>query len=148
MRRKSGERPSEGRESRGLSRREFARRATVAAAGIAAAPLEVFGRAVKHGTGAAAQQPPSPGDKLSAAGLAEAEAKTEYALAVYGARLTDEQKTDLRRLIKEGVEPLVELRKYALANGIQPATVLRLYPEPGIEPQPKTPPVNSGRQRP
>jgi len=119
-----------GRGSRGISRREFARRAAVAAAGISAAPLGVFTGAV--GSPAPAQQPPA--EKLSAAGQAEAAAKTQYLLATYGARLTDAQQKDLRRLIKEGVAPLEELRKYALSNGIQPATVLRLYPEP----QPKS----------
>jgi len=117
-----------GRGSRGISRREFARRAAVAAAGISAAPLGVFA----GGSPAPAQQPPA--EKLSAAEQAEAEAKTQYLLAKYGARLTDAQQKDLRRLIKEGVAPLEELRKYALSNGIQPATVLRLYPEP----QPKS----------
>lgn len=132
MKRKADEKQREGRENRGISRREFARRAAVAAAGISAAPLGVFaGTGAGAGTSASshpAQQPPA--EKLSAAGLAEADAKTEFALAAYGARLTDAQKTDLRRLIKEGLEPLVELRKYPLANSVQPATALRLYPEP------------------
>jgi hypothetical protein len=98
----------------------------VAAAGISAAPLGVLAGA--GGSRAPAQQPPAEG--LSAAGQAEAEAKTQYLLATYGARLSDAQQKDLRRLIKEGVAPLEELRKYALTNGVQPATVLRLYPEP------------------
>ncbi len=126
MRRKAKEEQNHDRNSRGISRREFARRAAVAAAGISAAPLGVFAGA--GASGAPAQQPPA--EKLSAAGQAEAEAKTQYLLATYGARLNDAQQKDLRRLIKEGIVPLEELRKYALTNGVQPATVLRLYPEP------------------
>jgi len=126
-----------GRDSRGISRREFARRAAVAAAGISAAPLGVFA----GGSPAPAQQPVA--KKLSATGQAEAEAKTQYLLATYGARFNDAQKTDLRRLIKEGVAPLEELRKYALTNGVQPATVLRLYPEP--QPKSKMPAKPSTR---
>jgi hypothetical protein len=134
MKRKPSDKVNGERELRGLSRREFARRAAgaaVAAAGISAAPLAAFGN-----SDAPAQQSPAPTEKLSAAGLAEVQAKADFALATYGARLTDAQKTDLRRLIKESVEPLVELRKYALANGVQPATVLRLFPEPHMNPKP------------
>lgn len=133
MKREGEQKRKESREAGGISRRDFARRAAgaaaIAAAGISAAPLSVF--AGSGSSGAPAQQPPA--EKLSAAGLAEAEAKTQNAFAAYGARLSDAQKSDLRRLIKEGVEPLVELRKYALANSIQPATVLRIYPEPKVK---------------
>jgi hypothetical protein len=144
MPRKTGEKQTDKRELRGLSRREFARRAAgaaVAAAGISAAPLAAFGSAA-----APAQQSPSPAEKLSAAGLEEVGAKTDYALTTYGSRLSDAQKTDLRRLIKESVEPLVELRKYALANGVQPATVLRLYPEPQSKSHANSRPLKKGGQ--
>jgi len=147
MKRKPGEERKDGRESRGISRREFGRRAAgaaVAAAGISAAPLAAFGGAGTSGAGAPAQQSPAPAEKLSAAGLAEAEAKTQFAFATYGARLSDAQKTDLQRLIKEGVEPLVELRHFAVANGVQPATVLRLYPEPQSKSHLSSRPVKKG----
>jgi hypothetical protein len=114
----------------------------VAAAGISAAPLGVFAGA--RGSRAPAQQPPA--EKLSAAGQAEAEAKTQYLLATYGARLNDAQQKDLRRLIKEGIAPLEELRKYALTNGVQPATVLRLYPEPQSKPRMTAKPGTQGGQ--
>lgn len=142
MRRKTKEERNHDRDSRGISRREFARRAAVAAAGLSAAPLGVFAGA--GGSGAPAQQPPA--EKLTAAGLAEAEAKTQYLLATYGARLNDAQQKDLRRLIKEGVAPLEELRKFALTNGVQPATVLRLYPEPKSRSQMTAEPGTKGRQ--
>ncbi len=142
MKRKAKEVRNHGRDSPGISRREFARRAAVAAAGISAAPLGMF--AGTGGSHAPAQQPPA--EKLSAAGLAEAEAKTQYLLAAYGARLNDAQQKDLRRLIKEGVAPLEELRKYALANGVQPATVLRLYPEPRAKSTVPAKPGARGRQ--
>ncbi|MGO9641453.1 MAG: hypothetical protein ACLP1Y_09145 [Candidatus Acidiferrales bacterium] len=126
MKREDEEKREQRQEPRGISRREFARRAAVAAAGISAAPMGVFAQAIAPSS--PAQQPST--ERLSAAGQMEADAKTRYALATYGSRLNEAQKTDLGRLIKEGIEPLEELRKYSLKNGVQPATVLRLYPEP------------------
>jgi hypothetical protein len=126
LKREGEEKRKQRQEPRGISRREFARCAAVAAAGISAAPMGVFAQALAPS--APAQQPAA--EKLSAAGQLEADAKTRYALATYGSRLNEAQKKDLGRLIKEAVEPLEELRKYALKNGVQPATVLRLYPEP------------------
>jgi len=123
-------------ESGGLSRREFARGATVAAAAMAAIPgtagavLTGTGLATAHDghasgwkdVAASADEKP----KLSAEGQAEVDAKIAEILRRYGDRLSDAQKKDIRRLVREGQEPLETLRKYPLANNDEPATVLHL----------------------
>jgi len=115
-------------EPSGISRREFARRAAAVAAGISVAP----GNALAGGRSSAPSDQQPPAESLSPSGQMEADAKTQFALATYGSRLNDDQKKDLTRLIRESIKPLEELRQYALTNGVQPATVLRLYPEPGL----------------
>ena len=123
-------------ESDGLSRREFARGATVAAAAIAAIPgtagAVLAGAALTsahdghtsggtHGSASTDEKP-----KLSAEAQAEVEAKIAEILRRYGERLSDAQRTDIRRLVREAQEPLETLRRYKLANSDEPATVLHL----------------------
>jgi hypothetical protein len=121
----------ENRESphTGLSRREFARRAALAAAGIAAAPgSSMAGPPPEaHSQPSPAQQTPSDA-ALSPAAEAEVESKIQFILQKYGSRLNETQKTDIRRLVKEGQKPLEKLRAYALENSDAPALVLRLEP--------------------
>ena len=121
-----------------LTRREFARSAAAAAAAIAALPASPLYCA----TGAAAEidppqstpsaaAPPLPQDtpsqhpKLSAEALAEAEAKTTEILRRYGAKLTDEQKAEVRRLVQLAQAPIETLRRFPLENSDEPATILR-----------------------
>ena len=124
-------RPSATREGvhSGLSRREFARRAALAAAGIAAAPgASMSGPPPEaHSEPSAPQQAPSDA-ALSPAAEAEVESKIQFILQKYGSRLNETQKTDIRRLVKEGQKPLEKLRAYALENSDAPALVLRLEP--------------------
>ena len=61
------------------------------------------------------------------------DSKLDIIFKKYGSRLTEAQKTDLRRLASEGQKPLEAIRAYPIENSNQPATVLRLYPEPGVE---------------
>jgi hypothetical protein len=65
---------------------------------------------------------------LSPAAEAEVESKIQFILQKYGSRLNETQKTDIRRLVKEGQKPLEKLRAYALENSDAPALVLRLEP--------------------
>ena len=112
-----------------LSRREFARGATLAAAAIAATPGGALGAAT-----ALSPAPPAPfaqengaeKPKLSPEALAEAEAKTAEIFRRYGAKLTDEQKADVRRLVREAQVQLEALRAFPLDNSDEPATILRL----------------------
>jgi hypothetical protein len=128
------QRPSATREGArsGLSRREFARRAALAAAGIAAGPSSAMG-----GSSNEPQSPPGPAQQapsdaaLSPAAEAEVESKIQFILQKYGSRLNETQKTDIRRLVKEGQKPLEKLRAYALENSDAPELVLRLGPAAG-----------------
>ena len=133
-----------------LSRREFARSATLAAAAMAAMPSTagavLAGAATSPATpggvpaeGAAAaafdhgarlqaveQESKEQKPKLSAEAQAEVEAKIANILRRHGDRLSDAQKTDIRRLVREAQEPLETLRRYPLSNSDEPATILHL----------------------
>jgi len=115
-----------------VSRREFARRATLAAAAIAANPTSVFGVSVAHGAAPAParQEPAGDKPKLSAEALAEAEARSAEILRRYGAKLSDEQKADIRRLAREAQVQLEALRAFPLENSDEPAMVLHLVQAP------------------
>ena len=126
-------------EPGGLSRREFARGATVAAAAIAAIPGSILGAAALVAPATAVtggrtrgsaptmpQQPGAAGPKLSAEAEAEVGAKVSEILRRYGDRLDEAQKADIRRLMREGQEPLEALRAFPLANSDEPATILHL----------------------
>jgi hypothetical protein len=80
-----------------------------------------------HSQPSPAQQTPSDA-ALSPAAEAEVESKIQFILQKYGSRLNETQKTDIRRLVKEGQKPLEKLRAYALENSDAPALVLRLEP--------------------
>ena len=120
-----------GKSSSSISRREFARRAAIVSAvidGSRRCPGCAFADAVPPPT----QTPDSP--SLSAEGQAEAEARYQAILAVYGSRFSETQKADLRRLCLRAQEPLDRLRAYPIANGDGPA----LYLKPLVEREKKT----------
>lgn len=123
-----GRKPSARGPERGLSRREFARGATVAAAAMAALPSGVLGAAALATPRGARLPQESPGEKpkLSAQALAEVEAKVAEIFRRYGDRLNEEQKADIRRLVREAQPPLEKLRAYLLENSDEPATILHL----------------------
>ncbi len=128
----------------GLSRREFARGATVAAAAMAALPSSVLGAAAlatPHGARLPLPPQQSPGEKpkLSAEALAEIEAKVGEIFRRYGERLSEEQKADIRRLVKEAQAPLESLRAYPLENSDEPATILHLAGSAGAARRPRAP---------
>jgi hypothetical protein len=110
----------------GLSRREFARCITLASAGAAILPGNL-----RAGVGTPRSTPlfQETEQKLSPAAQAEVAAKVDSILRKYGSRLSDEQKTEIRRLVREGHAPLEKLRAFPLKNSSQPATALRLYPD-------------------
>lgn len=110
-----------------ISRREFARRAAMVSAAASLAPANLLG-----------SQPPSPpplpqqspgGPKLSPESQMEVDSRIQSILAQYGNRLSEAQKSDIRRLAAEAQPPLDRLRAYAVENGDGPA----LYLKPLIE---------------
>lgn len=112
-----------------ISRREFARRAALvsAASMVPASALPVQ---------ASTPEPPlkQSADKadihsLSSESQAEAEARYQAILGVYGSRFSETQRADLRRLCLLAQEPLDHLRAYAVENGDGPA----LYLKPLVE---------------
>ncbi|MGC1484780.1 MAG: hypothetical protein WA789_13375 [Candidatus Acidiferrum sp.] len=79
--------------------------------------------------GQPAPQQPSDTPSLSPESQAEAEARYQAILVVYGSRLADAQKLDLRRLSFTAQPPLDRLRAYEIENGDGPA----LYLKPLVE---------------
>jgi len=98
-----------------ISRRDFSRSAAIAAATATALPRTVL---------AAAETP-----KSAPADQAEIDSKIEAIFQRSGDRLSEEQKTDIRRLVREGQKPLDAMRKFPLGNADQPGNVLKLYPD-------------------
>ena len=138
----------------GVTRREFARQAAAAAA-IAALPgnialhekraaaLAGAPEASLHPVPTLPQETAGSQPKLSAEALAEAEARSAEILRRYGAKLTEEQKADVRRLAREAQVPLEALRRFPLENKDEPATVLRV-----VSTRPVTAPVAAGARKP
>jgi hypothetical protein len=129
-----------------ISRREFARRAVVASAVATIVPAAVTAAAMPATSlggssatqdtappappAAVAQQNPVPGaPKLSVEGQSEADARFQTILVMYGARFSDEQKNDLRRLCAVVQPSLDHIRAYKVENGDGTA----LYLKPGFE---------------
>jgi hypothetical protein len=76
--------------------------------------------------------------KLTPESQAEADARLQAILAVYGARFSEEQKTDLRRLCILAQGPLDRLRTYPVENADGPGVYLKPLFE--REKKPKTVP--------
>jgi hypothetical protein len=64
--------------------------------------------------------------KLSPAAQAEVEAKVAAIFRKYGSHLSEEQKTDIRRVMAETQDGLEKMRTFPLDNNDQPATVLHI----------------------
>lgn len=115
-----------------LDRRRFALGAAAAAAAAVIHPGEVLVQA---------QQPAPPGSlqkrmekalaQLSPSARSEVEAKVSNLFRKYGSRLSDEQKTDIHRILAETQGGLEKMRAFALDNGDQPATVFLPYRKEG-----------------
>ena len=116
---------------RPISRREFARRAAAASA-VAILPSNALTAGMLSAPSPAQQQPAPP--KLSPEGQAEVNARFQSILSQYGGRLSEEQKSDVRRLCGLAQPPLDNLRKYAAENGDEPA----LYLKPLLEHEKKS----------
>jgi len=157
----AGEPRAEDRPRAGISRREFARRAALASApaivvpAMAAwspappsavsplpqAPAAVASAQTATASAANAQDPNLP--KLSAEGQAEVDARIQSILGQYGSRLSEEQKTDIRRLSVLAQPPLDRLRAYHLENA--DGSALYLKPLVEREKKPVAPPAANAK---
>ena len=110
-----------------ISRREFARRAAFVSAAASLSPAELLTRdSAVASTPAPAMQTPTPsGPKLSPESQAEMESRLQAVFVKYGSRLSDAQKSDLRRIAAEGQAALDRLRAYPTENGDGPALYLK-----------------------
>ena len=118
-----------------ISRREFARRAVFASAAASFSTSNLLSTE-RVSTPAQAQQPVKT-PNLSPEGQAEVESRIQAIFAQYGSRLSDTQKTDIRRLATEAQPPLERLRAFATDNGDGAA----LYLKPLMEREKKPSPI-------
>lgn len=137
-----------GKKRSGISRREFTRRAAIvtAASLVPAEALASNSAAAVAASNSAIPEAPSqqtPGAPvLSPESQAEAEARYQTIVNLYGSRFSEAQKADLRRLCFAAQPPLDRLRSFALENGDAPS----LYLKPLVEREVKhTMPWNAGK---
>ena len=108
-----------------ISRREFTRRAAFVSAAVSLSPAELLTR---ESASSVAQPPqtPAPGvPKLSPESQAEMESRIQAVFTKYGSRLSDAQKSDLRRIAAEGQAALDRLRSFPTDNSDGPALYLK-----------------------
>lgn len=90
-----------------VSRRAFA--LSLAVAGVATA------------TPSAAAEAPAPST------TPELEARINWILGKYDARLNDEQRADIRRIIVSGQPGVDAMRAFPLDNAVEPATIFKVW---------------------
>jgi hypothetical protein len=117
-----------------ISRREFARRAAIVSA-VSIVPASALPMHSSIAEPALEQSPDTP--SLSRESQAEAEARYQAILGVYGSRFSVTQKADLRRLCFAAQPSLDRLRAYTIENGDAPA----LYLKPLVEREKKIAPA-------
>jgi len=117
-----------------ISRREFARRAAFASAAASLAPAQLLSSESLPASLPPQQSPNAP--KLSPESQAEVESRIQAIFAQYGKRLSDAQKTDIRRLATEAQPPLDRLRAFATDNGDGPGLYLKPLMERERKPSP------------
>ena len=127
-----------GKKRSGISRREFGRRAAI----VTAASL-VPASALASDSAVAVPLQQTPGAPvLSPESQAEAEARYQTIVNLYGSRFSEAQKADLRRLCFAAQPPLDRLRSFAIENGDAPS----LYLKPLVEREVKhVMPWNAGK---
>ena len=124
----------DGKNGTRISRREFARRAAI----VSAVSLLPAGTpAMDSGDAQPSPQQPSGLPSLSPESRAEATARHEAILALYGVRFSDAQKTELRRLCFLAQTPIDRIRAFGIENSDGPA----LYLKPLMEREKKSEPA-------
>ena len=116
-----------------LSRREFAQRAAMLSATASIVPRTAMLDVVKDILPDEQAEPGGP--KLSPEGQAEADARYQQVLSLYGDRLNDEQKTRVKKMCAELQPALERIRSYRLDNGNAPALYLKPLYEREKKPQ-------------
>lgn len=106
-----------------ISRREFARRAAFVSAAASLSPAGLLAK-----TSVVVVTPPLQnlgGPKLSPESQAEMESRLQAVFTQYGPRLSDAQKSDLRRIAADGQAALDRLRAFPTDNGDGSALYLK-----------------------
>ena len=98
-----------------VSRREFVVAAAVAGMAPAIAPLN------------GAPAPDSPPAAAGPAANPEVEARLQWIFTKYGARLSDEQRADIRRILGGGQAAIDQMRAFPLINSEEPVTRFRVW---------------------
>jgi len=124
-----------------FSRREFAQRAAMLSATASIVPPKAMLDVVTNIL--PGEQAEAGGPKLSAEGRAEADARYQQVLSLYGDRLNDEQKTRVKKMCAELQPALERIRSYRLDNGNAPALYLKPLYEREKKPQRAAAPVPS-----
>jgi hypothetical protein len=104
-----------------LSRRQFTRGVALAAATVGV-PLVARGD-TEDALVIAPQEGSPQASQLSAA----CEAQVQTILAKYGKRLSDEQKTDIKRLVAQAQKTSESLKSFPLDNADEPAMIFHVY---------------------
>jgi hypothetical protein len=109
-----------------ISRRDFAKAAALTTAAVLV-PSELLSQEQKTAPEAAKEEKQPAAPKLSAESQAEADAAYEMLMHKYGRRFTDEQKSEIKRLVNQQQSGLDKLRAATVKNSDEPATVLQIY---------------------
>jgi hypothetical protein len=123
-----------------ISRRQFARRAAVVSAAATLTPAETIFSSTPYP--AAPQSSQNAPAQLSPQAQVEADSRYQQILSLYGDRLDDSQKANIKKMCSELQATVERIRKFNLQNGNTPA----LYLKPLVERQKKTSPVIPPKQ--
>jgi hypothetical protein len=104
-----------------LSRREFTRGVAIAAATAVVPKPSLADERARDSSDA--QTASSQAAQLTP----DAEAQVQVILTRYGKRLSDAQKTDLRRLVAQAQKASATLRSFPLENSEEPAMIFHIY---------------------
>jgi hypothetical protein len=115
-----------------LSRREFAQRAALLSATSIVPPRAILDLPTRVLPDAQAE---AAGVKLSPEGQAEADARYQQVLSLYGDRLNEEEKTRVKKMCAELQPALDRIRSHKLENGNAPALYLKPLYERDKKPQ-------------
>jgi hypothetical protein len=121
-----------------LSRRQFAQRAAIISAAATLTPTDALLSRSTPATPQTAQN----GPQLSAEGQLEADSRYQQILGLYGSRLDDAQKANIKRMCVELQPTLEKIRKFNLQNGNAPA----LYLKPLVEREKKPPAATDSKK--
>ncbi len=122
-----------------LSRRQFTRRAALLSASASLAPTESLLPASSH---AAAPQSPQNAPQLSPEDQLEVDSRYQQILSLYGNRLDEAQKANIKKMCADLQSTLEKVRKFNLENGNAPA----LFLKPLVEREPKPRPTANSKK--